>query len=117
MNISYRKRAKTIIPNLEISDEDIPFGAELKATMQTEGWKVFERLVKDMEEEMQSSALAAVMLKENDREVTLKTAALLGLKTCFCLAKQYVEDVEDLADENVRRAANEQNEADYDGQV
>lgn len=94
MNISYKKKTKTIVPNLEVADDDIPFAVELKATMQSEGWKVFEKLYETMEEEMQSGALAAVMLKENDREVTLKTAALLGLKTCFGLAKKYVEDVE-----------------------
>ena len=68
-----------------------------------------------MFEEMDTAGLAAILLKENDREVTLKNAVRLGLKTCFGLAKQYVEDVEDL----VRNSQEVGNNAAYDddGQI
>lgn len=98
MDISYRKK-KDILPSVIVDETDIPKGLALKDLLFTEGWRVYQKLYEDQRDELISSIKAAVMLKENDREIALKSAILMGFDACFGMVKAIVDDVDELMKE------------------
>src|SRR3990167_4493816 len=100
MDFKHPKNRKIILPTLSIDDSDIPNAVELKATMQTKGWQVFEKLYKQIHEETLRNQQAAILMEKQDRDITLKGAVLLGIDACFGLAEDFVFDVEEMVKKN-----------------
>ena len=93
-------KKKPIIPSLNIDDEDIPKAAELKLTMQSNGWTVYEELYSSTREELINDIKNAALMKANDRDIAMKSYILLGFDICFGRSKAYIEDVENLVNQN-----------------
>ena len=106
MEIGYANK-KNLMPSIGIEDKDIPLAAELNLTLKTNGWKVYAEMYKETREDMINSIKSAVMLKDNDREIAVKSAILLGFDACFGMANAFISDAEEYVKTNIEKMEEE----------